>query len=1806
MALTKRYNEFGTPVYGWEDDEEAPSRSKAPSLPRASGGASSRSSPVTWVENENGVRVYSLNQNFKPTVIRASSGAQARTQANQPSQGNARQAGLPRPLAGDAAATASAPLSGARVSGGFSNRKSALEAELDNLYRQRSAAMYQTGPEAAQIVQDTSRRIEELGGVGKAEAALRNVGYGFSALGPAVVSTGNAILQGAADTLGLRGVLPAVDDTLDAIQDYNDSLQRGRELETREIQRVNQESGLGSGLGTGLLQAAGGMIPNAVVAAMSGGGSTAAQLGQQGGSALAQIGGQLVKNPSAWLSAAQTLGPSYEEALASGADPARALDAAALDALLSSAIEVQGGLEGIPRGAGLLRSMAEEGLEEVKQGVIHGAVQNAVAGAGNPIFSTEDETAVLNPLRAGEEFILGAAAAGLMGAPMRIANALRGGSSTSQGSLPPGPDYAGDAPAYVRPESASVPSVAKAEVETAAGLSGHQTGSAAREFYGKLFDQQGGQRVVAVNGASYQDDPYQVVLRKDVVDKVASGENVTPEKLSLLNVLDDVVENGEYIGSRIYGTGTESTPVRYDYFKTPVTIDGHEYTAAYDVGNFPTTDGSRTHKVVNNLELLPASANDAAVDAGGAGRYTVGGGDTNDGRGNQSLLGRPGEGEKEADGGGKEGDFASPDGGILRDKNAGSYPGRSESREAFLRRAGEEAREVRAAGQGIAYSYRPVEPARYSETARRLMEMGVADGMRIVVTDGPVEVNYQGYTAAPEGEAGSLQDGTIFVSNRAPSPPGLIYGHERVHSIEKVAPSLYQDYAGAIFDTNLNYASPGFLEWAADTGARYFGDFDLLTDYSRLYPELAAFIGGNIENDPVSAKAMYGDWFYDWDQVVRAYGSMTEAFRKSRLEGGSAASRLPRAQEPQLPAAGESFGPNSLGAAQKAQGTTLNDLMQKYGQFEPGEAPRGREVDIPRRDAQGRAVNRGIRTISEAPGVTDEMAAAFEPGIIQGMYSHDVATDKKANRYAAQVLEERGYSGALDQWDAAVQSDGIVSKNDMALGMRLLVEASQAGDIQTAMKLAADLSAEAARAGQTVQAMRLLKRMTPEGQLYYLQRVANHLGRDSGREITLDPALAQRLLEAGTREEIDAAASELRQNIADQLPAGWVDKWNAWRYLAMLGNPRTQVRNVVGNTIFMPVVKAKNLVGQALEGIYQRTGWLPEATKASVVPWDQGDRALLDFAAGDFDSMEDAVMGGGKMSQRSDIEGRRTIFKNKALEGYRKLTDEVMERGDRVFAKRHYKSSLASWLKANGWTAEEIQSGSPEASAALERARTYAVKEAQKATFRDANLVAEQLNRAKRSLSRKYREASGGKKALYAGETALLEGLVPFTKTPANILVRGAEYSPLGLTKGVWDLFSGVRKGTRTPAEALDTIAAGLTGTGIMALGALLGSMGYVTGAGSEDDKKRRFDQMQGEQQYALNLGDYSYTIDWAAPAALPFFVGVSLAEDAAADESGADPVTRLLDSLSLISEPMLQLSMLQGVNDAFDAVRYGTGSAIASVGSSILSGYAGQVNPTILGQVARAVDETSRQTYYDPRYSGAVKEGSAFLQRQAAKLPFASQALQPRIDQWGRTEENTGGSFLGRLAYNMLSPGYLERRESTPVDQELGRLYEATGESGVLPTYAPKKIRSGGEDRKLTADQYTQFAQARGQAAYDFLETAMDAGWYSRLDDAERAQIAELGYQYGTVAGGYDVLGEDYVPSDAYSKALKVYQSQQEAGIPLEFAVRYWTTASTDSNAGISQEEARAALQGTSLTREQKAYLWALTNKSWKTNPFG
>ena len=612
--------------------------------------------------------------------------------------------------------------------------------------------------------------------------------------------------------------------------------------------------------------------------------------------------------------------------------------------------------------------------------------------------------------------------------------------------------------------------------------------------------------------------------------------------------------------------------------------------------------------------------------------------------------------------------------------------------------------------------------------------------------------------------------------------------------------------------------------------------------------------------------------------------------------------------------------------------------------------------------------------------------------------------------------------------------------------------------------------------------------------------------------------------------------------VADKFNSSFMDKWNAWRYIAMLGNTRTHIRNLVGNTLFGGVTRIKNDVGALVEGAVDKTskrlgGEGIQRTKVLINPFDIKDRAIKTAANSDFENMYALITGGGKYNPSDMIRDNQTVFKTKWLEKLRKGNSNLLELEDSVALRARYTENLTRYIKANGYDASIFANSSKQAQDVLDAARGYAIEQAQKATFRDYNGLAAFLNRA----SRQNKAAN-----------IVIEGVLPFKKTPANIVRRGVEYSPAGLAKGILDMRSAITSGRVSASQAIDELAAGLTGTGIMALGAFLASKGLLTGSGSDNSKERGFDALRGNQNYALKIGNRSYTLDWMAPASLPLFIGVEL--NSLFQEDGLT-LDNALDAMTRITEPVLEMTMLQGMDDMIKSARYNETSALASVGLGAMTNYFTQAIPTAFGQVARASDPLRRTIYNEPD-SRLPKFLDTARQRAQAKIPdilpwkdplerFTSKGLQPKTDQWGREQENVGGNFPGRLAYNMLSPGYYSETRSTDADQLISSLYEQTGETGILPSNAQKSFRVDGETINLTGDQYTQVNRLRGQTARELLDAAAESAYFNSLSQDDQIDAVADVYSYASAMAKADV--SSYQPA---KWMLEARQSADRAGL--------------------------------------------------------
>lgn len=674
-------------------------------------------------------------------------------------------------------------------------------------------------------------------------------------------------------------------------------------------------------------------------------------------------------------------------------------------------------------------------------------------------------------------------------------------------------------------------------------------------------------------------------------------------------------------------------------------------------------------------------------------------------------------------------------------------------------------------------------------------------------------------------------------------------------------------------------------------------------------------------------------------------------------------------------------------------------------------------------------------------------------------------------------------------------------------------------------------------------------------------------------EIVISEETVKDIMSQTTQKGLDEAMERAYKEVAAQVPATLLDKWNAWRYMAMLTNPTTHIRNVFGNATFMPARALKNAAKVYLEEKL-------DAKEKTAAHLGKDSEDYLKLAGEAFEENKNFLKSGGKYNPSNVIMDNRRIFDTKWLEDIRKGNSNLMEAEDMIFLKKAYVEAYARYLKANNFLESSDQNS------LKQKANDWATREALRATYRDASEFANMLSKYERE------HKFGG---------FIVNAFVPFKKTPINIAKRGFEYSPAGLIKGIWEMTSGVKSGSVSAAVALDDLASGLSGTAIMALGMLLAHMDLLTGSGDDDKEKNAYDKaVGGFQPYSLSLGDTTYTLNWAAPTALPMFTGVELYNLIAKEGLSFG---EMLGSLFKVLDPMAEMSMLSSLTDIIRSAGYATDSAsmISNMAMETVTSYLGQAVPTLGRRIAGIADDTQRNVYYRDETKGMPTSFVIFGNEVKNKIPLISKTIEPKIDVWGRTIQD---GTTERILENLVSPGYFSKKKITPVDEEIMRVYENTADASVIPDTSPGRTYSkNGENISMSATEFTTYRQIAGQMQYNNINSLIKTSWYKKLTDEEKAEAISEMYSYANYFGKKQVFGESYTSESL----LKKYKASLNSKVPYSDIYRYDKEIDElTKNRGdkAAWEVVVSYLDKQPLNKVQKMYLFPLFSTKEK-NPY-
>lgn len=556
----------------------------------------------------------------------------------------------------------------------------------------------------------------------------------------------------------------------------------------------------------------------------------------------------------------------------------------------------------------------------------------------------------------------------------------------------------------------------------------------------------------------------------------------------------------------------------------------------------------------------------------------------------------------------------------------------------------------------------------------------------------------------------------------------------------------------------------------------------------------------------------------------------------------------------------------------------------------------------------------------------------------------------------------------------------------------------------------------------------------------------------------------------------DLASAVLLNTIAQEMPVTAWEKVNTFRNMAMLLNPVTLTRNVIGNGLFGYI--DLNLVTRLATVIDREHNLYNKAVKkASDAGWKEGERrAKIET---DLGVIVDTI-------KRPDMPKART-YRTGALGAANKALDKALRGMDMKAYYKQYYASLSEQMQLYNRTAKDKITSPTEDM--VDNAHQLALYR----TFQDETGMSVVFTGAKNLLNfRPMGDGPGtGVSKWTGGEFGVGSLVLPFVKTPSNLLMRAMDYSPLGflLTLGRLQMATTQSPYMRAKLKSMG-FARNIVGTGIFGIGIALYMLGIITGSGDDDDKE--FTTDLGVGKYRVNLGaltrvlsgdfsqqkpepgDLLVRYDWLLPVSVSLAMGADVADRLSRDWEGTNPVVELLVMLdstwqanvSVLTEQAM-LSQLSRVFSQGDIARGITNLVASSLASFI---------PSTVNRIGTAFDSTVRDTASD---STLVEGGLKAL----ARTPGASMLLPGEVNELGKTrkyydpERESGITTFAQRVSQLINPAIWDVYQPTDTEQLIVDLYRMSKDPTVVPDKLYEKKRSAkgadGEVFSISREDY-------------------------------------------------------------------------------------------------------------------------------------
>lgn len=374
--------------------------------------------------------------------------------------------------------------------------------------------------------------------------------------------------------------------------------------------------------------------------------------------------------------------------------------------------------------------------------------------------------------------------------------------------------------------------------------------------------------------------------------------------------------------------------------------------------------------------------------------------------------------------------------------------------------------------------------------------------------------------------------------------------------------------------------------------------------------------------------------------------------------------------------------------------------------------------------------------------------------------------------------------------------------------------------------------------------------------------------------------------------------------------------------------------------------------------------------------------------------------------------------------------------------------------------------------------RAQAIFDAQKATWTDkswATTISEGTRKILNDVS---------------GDARIGDFVLPFVKTPANVIATGMDYAGMGVPKALVKSYKAWKTGdlgTKAHFQAIsrDLVRSGLGITGAVVLTQMLDDEDFV---GAYDPKRAQIEGLRNSNYNAIRVGGKWISTDWLGPLSVPV---TAMMYARKYGDTGGEGTFQY--GKGVVASAM----QIPGIADIYDTVK---GSAFKSnqtleemtgaTGDYITSQLYSRLVPSFISDTAKAIDPT-------------VRVGGKGINGVIARIPFLSKTLPAKTNVFGEEVKGEPGWS------DILFGARVKTDRENAMIREISRVSSATDNSIAFTDFAKSSSKTLAQFKaKVGEEKYRQAGVKYGAELKKQLEIALRDPRYKNLTDDQKLDI--------------------------------------------------------------------------------------------------